>query len=70
MLSFALIYSGALPLDEAQRVYLGRVNLFDNALGLAMVSQYDRSNLTFSPKTSCISLFLDSICSQNTHGYI
>ena len=38
LLSFALIYSGALPLDEAQRVYLGRVNLFDNALGLAMVS--------------------------------
>jgi hypothetical protein len=38
VLSFALIYSGAIPINEAQKAYFDSQNIFDNILTLAMGS--------------------------------
>ena len=38
LLSFALIYSGAIPINEAQRAYFDSQNIFDIILTLSMAS--------------------------------
>jgi len=38
VLSFALIHSGAIPINEAQKAYFDSQNIFDNILTLAMGS--------------------------------